>query len=657
MATGPMGGVLQCLRRAALRREGADLPDGTLLGRFIDERDDGAFEALVRRHGPMVLGVCRRLLHDPHDAEDAFQATFLVLVRRAADVRPRELVANWLHGVACRTALKARTLAARRRRRERQVTEMPEPCRVPPESFDDLRHVLDEELSRLSQSFRAPIILCLLEGKSHQEAARQLGWPQGTVSGRLSRGRALLARRLARRGILLSAGSLALVVSERTASACVPPPLLASTVEAAGRLAAGRAATGLVSARVAGLAEGVVRTMLLNRIKVVGLGLAAVLLAGLGTGPLTYRLLADRPNDQPAQARAPERAPAAPASLAGKVTQVGAHGKSITVEVPPPARGEEAKSVVVNLADSTQVTYAGIGPGGARPAEGYFAQVWLADGSKDVAARVEFRGTLSFRRGPDVVGRVAGVATDGKALTFRVPPRTRGEDEKVVDVRLDDRTTLTYSYVARGGTRPTEGYTAQVWLDRVMKDVADRVDFTGTEPRPERGAVEPAPDRAGRVVDAATDGKTFALEVAPRGRGEQPGKEDIRITDKTQITYLTVGPEGDRPAVGHAARVWLAEGSKDTAARVVFQGVPKERHRTLYGKVAGVAEDGRAVTLETRGEGRSDLKLTDRTEVVYQNVGPDGAKPTEGYFAQVTLEDGSPDTAAQVLFVVPGGRR
>src|SRR5262249_11304814 len=141
-----------------------DQSDAALLGRFVEQRDGDAFAALVRRHGPMVLGVCRRLLHNPHDAEDAFQATFLVLVRRAAAVRPRALVGAWLHGVACRTALKARTLAARRGRRERQVAEMPEPPPLPPPAVDDLRPVLDEELSRLSESFRAPIVLCLLEG-------------------------------------------------------------------------------------------------------------------------------------------------------------------------------------------------------------------------------------------------------------------------------------------------------------------------------------------------------------------------------------------------------------------------------------------------------------------------------------------------------------
>ena len=153
-------------------------------------KDEAAFEALVRRHGPMVLGVCRRVLRNHHDAEDAFQATFLVLVRKAASIVPREMVANWLYGVAYRTALKARSMIARQRVRERQVTEMPEPeAAEPDDCWRDLQPLLDQELSRLPDKYRVPIVLCDLEGKTGKEAARQLGWPEGTVASRLARGR------------------------------------------------------------------------------------------------------------------------------------------------------------------------------------------------------------------------------------------------------------------------------------------------------------------------------------------------------------------------------------------------------------------------------------------------------------------------------------
>src|SRR5262249_43507721 len=153
----------QGLRRAARTLEG--LGDGDLLGLYAVGGDEGAFEAIVRRHGPMVLGVCRRLLRDPHDAQDAFQATFLVLGRKAASGRPAELLPNWLYGVARRTALRARVSAARRGRRERQVAELPEPPMVSPEPRDDLRALLDGELACLPGNYRAAIVVCDLEGR------------------------------------------------------------------------------------------------------------------------------------------------------------------------------------------------------------------------------------------------------------------------------------------------------------------------------------------------------------------------------------------------------------------------------------------------------------------------------------------------------------
>src|SRR5262249_28965255 len=147
--------------------------DGQLLSRFINARDETAFEALVRRHGPMVLGVCRRLLGHAHDAEDAFQATFLVLARKAACVMPREAAGNWLYGVAYHTALKAHSAAARRRAKERQVNVMPEPPIAQEDLWQELLPLLDRELSRLPDKYRLPTVLCDLEGRSRREVALQ----------------------------------------------------------------------------------------------------------------------------------------------------------------------------------------------------------------------------------------------------------------------------------------------------------------------------------------------------------------------------------------------------------------------------------------------------------------------------------------------------
>jgi RNA polymerase sigma factor (sigma-70 family) len=230
----------------------------------------------------MVWGVCRRVLRNYHDAEDAFQATFLVFVRKVASIASRELVANWLYGVAHQTALKARATAARRKGRERQVTEMPEPAMAGQGQWHDLQPLLEEELSRLPDKYRAVIVLCDLEGKTRKEVARQLDCPEGTVAGRLARARAMLAKRLGQRGVVLPGGILAAVLSQNAASAVVPPLVVSSTIKAASLLAAGRAA-GVVTAKVAALTEGVVKAMCTTKIKsVLAMLVFGLILCGIG---------------------------------------------------------------------------------------------------------------------------------------------------------------------------------------------------------------------------------------------------------------------------------------------------------------------------------------------------------------------------------------
>jgi RNA polymerase sigma factor (sigma-70 family) len=280
-----MSEVIQHLRRAVLLRDGAGLTDGQLLEDYISRRDESALAALVQRHGPMVWGVCCRVLGNYHDAEDAFQATFLVLVRKATSIGSRDLLANWLYRVARQTAWNARATAARRRARERQVTEIPESEVVPQEVWHDLQPLLDQELSRLPDKYRIPLVLCDLEGKSRKEAAQQLGCPEGTVAGRVARARVMLAKRLARHGVVLSGGGLAAVLSQSVASAGMPTSVVSATIKAATVFTAGQmAATGVISVKVAALTEGVLKTMLLNKVKgvLVALALVVAVLAGVG---------------------------------------------------------------------------------------------------------------------------------------------------------------------------------------------------------------------------------------------------------------------------------------------------------------------------------------------------------------------------------------
>jgi RNA polymerase sigma factor (sigma-70 family) len=298
MATSPLVELIHQLRRTELLSAGAGSTDGQLLERFISRRDEAALATIVQRHGPMVWGVCRRVLGDYHDAEDAFQATFLVLVRKATSVRPREMVANWLYGVARQTALKARATVGTRRGRERQVAEMPEPAVAEPAGWDELLPVLDVELRRLPDKYRAVVVLCDLEGKSRKEAARQLGVPEGTVAGWVARARVMLANRLTRRGVTLSGGALAAILSQNVASAGVPSLVVANTIKVASLSAAGQATTGVIPVTVAALTGGVLRAMFVTKIRSV-LAVVLVALACIGGGMTVTPMVMGKQPDGP----------------------------------------------------------------------------------------------------------------------------------------------------------------------------------------------------------------------------------------------------------------------------------------------------------------------------------------------------------------------
>jgi RNA polymerase sigma factor (sigma-70 family) len=297
MGTNGFIGMIRHLRRVALRRDGAGLTDGDLLELYVSRRDEAAFDALVHRHGAMVLGVCRRILRNEADAEDAFQATFLVFVRKAALIRSQNAVSNWLYGVAHNTAMKAKAMNRKRYVKERQAGTVPK-HEARAEVWQELQAVFDAELSRLPDKYRIPIVLCDLEGKTIKEVARCLGWPQGTVATRLTRGRAQLAKRLTKRGLSLSGGVIAAVLSQAaasaqgTASACVPASLAVSTVEAATAVAAGHAAAAaVVSTKVAALTERVVKAMLMTKLKALAAMLLAGTVLGMGGGLFTYHIL------------------------------------------------------------------------------------------------------------------------------------------------------------------------------------------------------------------------------------------------------------------------------------------------------------------------------------------------------------------------------
>jgi RNA polymerase sigma factor (sigma-70 family) len=327
MTEKPLSRALRHIRRLIRLPPATDLADGALLARFVAQRDEAAFAELVQRYGPLVLGLCRRVLCDADDADDAFQATFMVLARQAAVIRKQGSVGSWLYGVAYRVAMKMKISAARRRAggTDRMASrlpttgsgtdlgQLPDPSsrqNDPGEAAArrELRQALDEEILRLPAKYRQPLVLCDLQGLHHEEAARQLGCPSGSISRYLTRARELLQERLTHRGLALSGGLVAAVLAEDTA---LSAKLAETTVQAAVQFKAGSAAAGISPAAV--IAAGVVKTMKLTRLTLVASLLLTLGAIGTGAGLWAYQTLAGAAEKAAAPidvARAePERAP------------------------------------------------------------------------------------------------------------------------------------------------------------------------------------------------------------------------------------------------------------------------------------------------------------------------------------------------------------
>jgi RNA polymerase sigma factor (sigma-70 family) len=262
-----------------------------LLQRFVGQRDEAAFAAVVRRHGPMVLRVAFRTLQNEHDAEDVFQATFLVLSQKAHTVRRRDSLGSWLYGITYRLALKTKATAGERRNREQRVAATTVATPLAQITVQEAQTILDEELNRLPARFREPVVLCCLEGLARDEAAQRIGCPISVLKSRLEQARERLRQRLLARGLSLPCGLGAFLLLEGAAGATVRPSLIGSTTKAAITVAAGKAASAAVTAKVAALTEGVLRTMFLTKIKIATVALVVGMMA-LGGGMLTYRTLA-----------------------------------------------------------------------------------------------------------------------------------------------------------------------------------------------------------------------------------------------------------------------------------------------------------------------------------------------------------------------------
>jgi RNA polymerase sigma factor (sigma-70 family) len=450
MATGQCNSVIQHLRRTGFLQEGAEMTDAQLLERFLAQQEEEVFETLLTRHGPMVLGVCRRLLNNAHDAEDAFQATFLVLIRKAAALRQRPTIGNWLYGVAYNTALKARAAAALRRAREAQVREVSLSEARTEDTLENWQPLLDDELSRLPDKFREPVVLCDIQGLTRKEAARQLGVAEGTLSGRLTTARRRLAKRLARHGVTLSAGALATCLCENAAAACVPRALLTSTAKAAALCAAGKTATAVASVQVAALTEGVLKTMLLSKLKTVAAYVAVVGILAAGGGILAERSQSDKEasptlaaaeepkaqrtkDREPAKKNAPEpRAkPKEGPTLLGSLQSIDVNQNSITFSTSSRTEGNAIHTFV--LEKETKILRDG-------------KEAKLADLKKNERVRVTLAAdqlsVLSVSQtGASTIVSVKSIDVEKSTLTVAVVGR-QGIQDKVYQIAKDAQFTL-----------------------------------------------------------------------------------------------------------------------------------------------------------------------------------------------------------------------
>lgn len=331
MPSNPMNAVLRRLRRAVSPADVTQRTDAQLLADYASGHAE-AFEVLVRRHARMVLGVCRRALGNDHDAEDAFQATFLILARKAGAVGWQDSVSPWLHGVAIRTARNARVAAERRRRREEVVATMTRDAITTTPKTSELGPILDEEMDRLPAKYRQSLVLCYLEGHTNEEAARQMQCPAGTLKVHLMRARDLLRSRLAGRGVPMSAVALAALLEAQASAAEVPDTLLGTTLNAAERFAAGSAASATSATAIA---EGVLREMFLTKVKTAAVTMGAILVVGLGLSLSVGR------------AEKPESASAPPvAAKDGPTPTPEAATKPPVKKARPAVKAEDAASLV-----------------------------------------------------------------------------------------------------------------------------------------------------------------------------------------------------------------------------------------------------------------------------------------------------------------------
>jgi RNA polymerase sigma factor (sigma-70 family) len=587
-------------------RQAEDLSDGQALERFLTARDQAAFRALVQRHAPLVWGVCRRVLRHPEDAEDVFQAAFLVLARKAYSIRKPDSVGSWLYGVAYRLALEARSQQARRATRERQVRTMPQPEAPAENPWPQLAPVLDEELQKLPAKYRRPLVLCYLEGKSYRQAAAELGWPLGSTSKRLARGREMLRQGLTRRGVTLPGALLTSVLSSRTAPAA-PPALVNATVKAGLLLAAGKPFTGMVSGQALTLFQKGSRVMFPTKLKI-ALALA-LLLGGLGFAALA-RPRAGKPATAQAEERFPEptrskpdrqQAPKKDKALPPKPRPTAAETITVTGRVQDPAGKPVAGARVGVMAwtpdGRTPHTGQGLGQTKTDARGRYLLQVKKPSPARQLATFVRARG----------YGLAWNYLPAGNGAVIRLAP------ERILRIRLID---------FQG--EPASG--VRVHLCRVGKPLLPPLDYRYLVKYPDR--LDEAAEEAGMFT------YNFKALEAYRGRGEHSGKgakpPALRFRDPPPRSPL-----------------WPWPVTTDRQGRCTLRGLPRDQGIGLQVRDRRFAWQALAIKAQPKGKPREVTRALLPARVIEGTV-VDAAtgKPVCGARVRVPTRGGDSVTSA-----------
>jgi RNA polymerase sigma factor (sigma-70 family) len=566
MAQGHLGVLITEIRRLAAPPGSGDVSDGELLERFTSRQDATAFAALVHRHGPMVLGACRRVLRQAEDAEDAFQATFLALIRQARSIDRRQSLGGWLYRVAYRAAMKAKRSASRRAERERRACRSPANGVVDEAAGRELLQVLDEELQRLPDKCRELAVLCYLEGRAQAEAARALGVSEATASTRMAQARALLQERLARRGLVFGAGGLAALLGPGQSLAALPVALVDATVQSGLRFLAGEAA-GVVSAKVLSLVDGLGKAVF-TKAKVLTLLLLTLAAAG-GTGIFyhersnTQASAAETPADPPAVQRAAQTdVKTPPPPLKGNAATANQKQKPppgtpvitepetfLTRPVALLAPSNEEILTLAFSADGKRLVGAGAGAGDEKPGQ---LKIWELPSGKVLASIRPLPSTRTVAFSPK--GDVLASGEYGGAIKLRDP--ASGKELASLKGHAVGVNGLAFA--------PDGKFLASAGLDRVVKlwDVAGRQEaktfyghtdmVTGVAYfRNGRFIVSAGRDKTAKIWDVKTGKERHTL------RGHEQFVEAVAVSPDDK---LVVTSSGD-----NTVRFWNAETAAEIA--------------------------------------------------------------------------------------------